>query len=252
MKATLSKVPGGLFLAKIVWGAVCYLQFCIAFWRYGRWLGDGRFPCRWSTRWPCLYDATPKTSDFDPHYLYHTAWAVRHLAANLPEKHVDISSCLRFVTIASAFVPIEFYDYRPADIKLDSLMLGKANLTNLPFEDASILSLSCMHVVEHVGLGRYGDPLDPKGDCLAASELQRVLAYEGRLIFVVPVGAPSLMYNAHRVYSYAQVVSLFPELNVIEFSLITDDGVFIPNADLRIVEEQRYGCGCFVFNKQQR
>ena len=63
-----------------------------------------------------------------------------------------------FRRIGSAFVPIEHYDYRPPDIRLDNLESGFADLLNLPFSDRSIASLSCMHVVEHVGLGRYGEP----------------------------------------------------------------------------------------------
>jgi len=47
-----------------------------------------------------------------------------------------------------------------------------------------------MNVVEHVGLGRYGEPLDPEGDIKAMRELRRVLAPGGSLLFVVPVGRP--------------------------------------------------------------
>ena len=96
-----------------------------------------------------------------------------------PAKHVDISSRLYFVVIASAFVLVEAYDFRPPRLTLDNLHVGTANLTALPFDDGSVASLSCMHVVEHVGLGRYGDPLDPDGDLKAMAELKRVLATEG-------------------------------------------------------------------------
>ena len=81
-------------------------------------------------------------------------------------------------------------------------MAGQTDICALPFADGSIQSLSCMHVVEHVGLGRYGDPLDPMEIEWQCSELQRVLAPGGDLLFVVPVGKPRIMYNAHRIYSY--------------------------------------------------
>ena len=52
-----------------------------------------------------------------------------------------------------------------------------------------------MHVIEHIGLGRYGDEMDPDGDLKAIDELKRVLSRKGDLLFVVPVGKPKIMYN---------------------------------------------------------
>jgi hypothetical protein len=73
---------------------------------------------------PMMDDATAKTG-FDEHYVYHTAWAARILRDTKPAKHVDISSSLYFVSIASAIVPIEHYDYRPPDIKIDNVSGGR-------------------------------------------------------------------------------------------------------------------------------
>lgn len=139
-----------------------------------------RFTVDWADRYPCLNDRTDATG-FDRHYVYHTAWASRVLAESRPKEHIDISSSLYFVAIASAFVPIRFFDYRPADLHLTNLTSEPADLLSLPFKGGSVDSLSCMHVVEHVGLGRYGDPLDPDGDLKAISELKRVLARGGVL-----------------------------------------------------------------------
>jgi hypothetical protein len=49
-----------------------------------------------------------------------------------------------------------------------------------------------MHVVEHVGLGRYGDPIDANGDAQAIKELKCVLWPGGVLYFVVPTGVRGL------------------------------------------------------------
>jgi SAM-dependent methyltransferase len=129
---------------------------------------------------------------------------------------------------------------------LDNVRAGAADLIALPFRDASIESLSCMHVVEHVGLGRYGDPLDPDGDLKAMAELQRVLAPGGALMFVVPVGSPRVVFNAHRVYSFEGIRSVFHELQLEEFALVPDrEEGLLRHADPALVERQRYGCGCF-------
>lgn len=212
-------------------------------------LADNRFVCNWEDRWPCLEDAT-STTGFDAHYLYHTAWAARVLAKSNPSVHVDISSCLRFATILSAFVPVQYYDYRPAEITLSNFTSGHADITRLFFEDNSIHSLSCMHVVEHIGLERYGDPFAPQGDLKAMKELQRVLAPSGRLLFVVPVGGEALIqYNAHRIYTFEMILSYFNELKLQTFSLVTDSGKFIEQATSEDAGNQIYGCGCFLFTK---
>lgn len=206
-------------------------------------------PICWADRFPCLDDKTGGT-EFDRHYVYHTAWAARIIAAIMPDSHVDISSSLYFSGIVSAFLPVRFYDHRPAALNLGNLTCGYADLLALPFANHSISSLSCMHVVEHIGLGRYGDPIDPDGDLKAMAELERVLAEEGSLLFVVPIGLPKIMFNAHRIYSYDQIISYFSRLELREFTLIPEqsqNGGLIRNASKDQADNETYGCGCFWF-----
>jgi len=203
------------------------------------------------TEYPCLDDNTGITP-IEPHYTYHPAWAARVLAQTKPSKHIDISSITYFSTIASAFVPFEFYDYRPANIHLSNYSSGKADLTNLYFESNSIESLSCMHTVEHIGLGRYGDPIDFYGDIKAMKELARVLKVNGTLLFVVPIGIPRIEFNAHRVYAYETILENFSGLTLKEFSLIPDDFEntgYVVNPPMDLIKNQKWGCGCFWFTK---
>lgn len=214
---------------------------------------DPRFPIRFKDIFPCLFDNVKKTN-FDPHYIYHPAWAARIISTKIkPKKHTDISSILHFSTLVSAFVPVEFYDYRPAEIKLDNLECKRADLTKLPFDSNSIESISCMHTVEHVGLGRYGDSIDPEGDIKAINELIRVIKPGGSLLFVVPVGRSRIEFNAHRIYSYRQVSDMFKNMTLKEFSLIPDnfkDVGMIVDASEDEVDKQEWGCGCFWFIKK--
>ena len=214
-------------------------------------LSDRRFNLYFSKIQPILIDKT-STTQFEPHYVYHPAWAARIIAKNKPVKHVDISSILQFSTIVSAFIPVDFYDYRPAKLSLSGLESKHGDLTQLAFTDNVVESLSCMHTLEHVGLGRYGDPIDPIGDIKAAAELARVLKVGGSFIFVTPVGKPQIAFNAHRVYSFEQVMGLFPTLKLVEFSLVPDnyrEEGFIQNAEPALVKDQDWGCGCFHFTK---
>jgi SAM-dependent methyltransferase len=200
---------------------------------------------------PCIREKTSHT-DFDPHYVYHPAWAARVIAKIAPKVHVDLSSSLNFCTILSAFIPVEFYDYRPALLKLSNLSSRHADINRLPFDNESIESLSCMHVIEHIGLGRYGDPIDYDADMKAFSELTRVVKRGGNLLLVVPVGKPRIEYNAHRIYKATQIIESLPEFDLIEFSLIPDDKKkgLITDASFSESDKQHYACGCFWFKKR--
>lgn len=210
---------------------------------------EKRFSVNLLDFYPCIKDKTVKTN-FDAHYVYHTSWAARKVREINPSVHTDISSSLYFSGIVSSFVPVDFYDYRPADLRLSNLKSSHADLTNLDFSDNSISSLSCMHTVEHIGLGRYGDLINPVSDLQAISELKRVLSVGGSLLFVVPVGKPKIEYNAHRIYSYEMILDYFKDLELKEFSLIDDKGFFIENASPELVKDQKYSCGCFWFIKR--
>lgn len=207
-----------------------------------------RLPFNWSNRQPYLTDKTENTP-FDNHYVYHPAWAARILAQTKPDLHIDISSTLHFCSIVSAFIPVHFYDYRPADLKLDGLVSEKGDLMGLPFESGAVASISCMHTIEHIGLGRYGDPLDYDGDIKAINELIRVTKPGGDILFVTPVGKSVLLFNAHRIYSYEQILTYFAGCALKEFSLIPEKGAIINNANPALVQNERYGCGCFWFKK---
>jgi SAM-dependent methyltransferase len=218
--------------------------------RYG---DNGRFHVRVRDLKAHLVDAVTYTP-FDRHYVYHVAWALRVLRESEGiTEHVDIASSLHFVTAASASMPVRFYDYRQADLQLTGLTSERADLMQLPFTTGSLSSISCMHVIEHVGLGRYGDEFDPCGDLKAVEELKRVVAPGGQLLFVIPIsGDPRVEFNAHRVYGYDQVIGMFSGFDLEEFALIPDraeDGGLLRHADPVLTQNQHYGCGCFHFRK---
>ncbi len=209
---------------------------------------DGRFTVDKKDFLRCLDDNTEYTG-FDAHYIYHPAWAARVVKKISPKFHIDISSTLHFCSILSAFIDVKFYDYRPAILNLDNLKSERIDLTNIFFEDNSQYCVSCMHTIEHIGLGRYGDPIDPNADIKAINELKRIIKPDGHLLIVVPIGKPKIMFNAHRIYSYEMIINLMNGFNLKEFSMVYDNQDFKTNANPKDVENQNYGCGCFWFIK---
>jgi hypothetical protein len=107
-----------------------------------------------------------------------------------------------------------------------------------------------LHVIEHIGLGRYGDPLDPQGSVKAALELQRVVSRGGSLYLSLPVGRERICFNAHRVHSPLSILKMFPQLKLINFSMVNDNGEYVENAAVENAVEFEYGCGLFHFRKE--
>lgn len=188
-------------------------------------------------------------------YVLHTAWAARVLSETKPKLHVDVSSYIYFATILSAFIPIKYMEFRSVHIPLSNIETESIDLeTVLPTRyHNSCDSLSCMHSLEHIGLGRYGDIINPRGDHAAADNLYRMLKAGGDLLIVVPVGKPRLEFNSSRTYSYDQVIGMFFALKLVEFSLIPDTyretSALIRHAPPSMVQDQIDGTGCFWFKK---
>lgn len=195
---------------------------------------------------PCLGDKTGGTP-YDPHYTLQAAWATRKLVGIRPRRTVDVGSDLRWVTVLAQVVPVTFVDLRPASLVLDGLTQVAASVLALPFGGGSTPCLSCLHVIEHVGLGRYGDRLDPLGSTRAAAELQRVLAPGGDLLLSCPVGRPRTCFNAHRIFDPEAVVGWFPELRLLDLSVVTDSGRLVEKATLADWRHADYACGLFHF-----
>ena len=102
--------------------------------------------------YPCLLDWSPATP-FDPHYFYQGAWLARELETVGTTLHVDVGSSVMMVSVLSARVPTVFVDYRPLVASLPGLLSVAGDIGRLPFGDASLASVSALHVLEHIGLG---------------------------------------------------------------------------------------------------
>ena len=206
----------------------------------------GAQPVRLAETHPCLSERVA-TTPFDPHYFYQGAWLARQLAAIKPRAHIDIGSSVMMISVLSAQVPVTFVDIRPLKTDLPDLKSIAGTITSLPFETRSQPSVSCLHVIEHIGLGRYGDPIDAEGAAKGLAELQRVVAPGGRLYLSTPVGRARVCFNAHRVFNPQTIIAGLGELNLTAFSLVNDEGRLISNCDTRLASNLDYGCGFFEF-----
>lgn len=216
--------------------------------KYSKMVGSGQI--KFADTYPCLFDRTSKTR-IDSHYFYQHLWAFKKICSLKPKLHIDIGSSANFVGLLTAITKVHFVDIRPLDVcNVNNLEIVKASILDLPYKDNSLESISCLHVAEHIGLGRYGDPLDPLGTKKAAAELTRCLAKGGNLFFSLPVGKPRLCFNAHRIHSIGQIIGYFGPLKLVELSGTDESKRFIENIDIDILENAKYACGMFWFTKE--
>lgn len=164
---------------------------------------------------PMLNDDTGTQSGHN-FYYYQDCWAARKIFELKPASVVDVGCTVLFTGIISQFTPTISVDVRPVQSQLPGLTNTKGDITSLNFPDNSQECIVSLCVIEHIGLGRYGDDINPLGAKEAAKELSRVLKPGGHLLISVMVGKPCLAFNAHRIFSVEEFLEMFPDLEVID------------------------------------
>lgn len=188
--------------------------------------------------YPVLGEDTAETA-VEPIYFFQDAWAFRLVAAAAPKRHVDVGSHHKFVSLLATIVPTTMVDIRALPYDLEGLTFQTGSVLELPFESGSVESVSSLCVVEHIGLGRYGDRLDPSGSERALAELTRIVAPGGSLYVSVPVEPESRTYfNAHRSFAESELVRMLEPLTIVERRYIYGSAM---------LEERRdeAGVGCY-------
>jgi SAM-dependent methyltransferase len=201
--------------------------------------------------WYRSYDRWMPAGMINKHYFLQDLWGASVLHAAGTKVHVDVGSRLDgFIAHILPFCEVTYIDIRPLEFEYPSFHFRQGSIVELPLEKDSVPSLSSLHVIEHIGLGRYGDPVDPDGHLRAARELARVLAPGGKLLIGTPTGQERLCFDAHRIFDPATVVSMFEGLQLQRFSFIDDpDGRIIHDASFDLARRATYGCGLYEFTK---
>lgn len=218
-------------------------------------LSTHRFPFTRMNPYP--HEKKQQSGTAKGHYFHQDLLVAQRIFEHKPEKHVDVGSRVDgFVAHVAAFRDIEVLDIRPLDSHIHNMQFTQANLMNLPdgmlgYTD----SLSCLHAIEHFGLGRYGDPIDFEGHLKGLNNLHTILKSGGTLYLSCPIGPQRIEFNAHRVFNVKYLLSLFEgKFKLRNFSYVDDRGDLHENTALitDMIDANfgcKYGCGIFELVK---
>lgn len=209
---------------------------------------------------PCLHDRYEEGGTTKNEYFWQDLLVARWIFAAKPQRHVDIGSRVDgFVAHVASFRDIEVFDVRPISTQVPGVVFKQADLMRsdvLPnSRNGYCDSLSCLHAVEHFGLGRYGDPIDPVGHERGIANMALLLQPGGTLYLSTPIGRERVEFNANRIFDPRSIIRLVEShgLVLLQLTVIGGGGVVqevkVSHGTLRVLAEATYNLGIFVFTK---
>jgi len=171
---------------------------------------------------PCLLESGLEGGNVRNEYFWQDLFVAQQVHQACPQRHLDVGSRLDgFVAHVASFRPVEVMDCRPLPVKMPNIRCHQGDLTRmesipLPQHGKEYAdSISCLHAMEHFGLGRYGDPLDPEGYKKGFIHMARMLCPGGRFYLSVPVGRERIEFNANWVFHPGTILDLASGLGLI-------------------------------------
>jgi hypothetical protein len=211
-------------------------------------------------RWrPQVLDRTQQAGAMRGAYFHQDLLVAQRIHDARPRRHIDVGSRIDgFVAHVASFRPIEIIDIRPLRGSVRNVSFLQADLMDPSSVSAGICdSLSCLHALEHFGLGRYGDRLDPRGHERGLDSLIKALEPGGTLYLSVPVGPQAVLFNSHRRFHASTVIELASErLDLRRLDVVDDSGDLRRDVPISHAKEDptlgcsREGCGIFEFRKR--
>jgi len=212
---------------------------------------DDRFQLKMANLRPILSDFRQQAGRASGDYFHQDLWAARKIFRARPARHLDVGSRIDgFIGHLLTFMTVDVIDIRPLKAAVEGLTFVQADATELGgIASQSVESLSSLHAVEHFGLGRYGDPIDPQAWYKASRSLARVLRRKGRLYFSVPIGRERLEFNSKRVFSARTILTTFNDLKLLSFAAVDAQGMLHEPACPDDFVDAAYACGLFEFTR---
>ena len=207
--------------------------------------------------WPIFGENKISAGSTKSHYFIQDLYVSQLIFEDKPKNILDIGSRIDgFVAHVSTFREIDVLDIRPLKGKIKNINFKKIDfmkeVSNL---EEKYECVTCLHAIEHFGLGRYGDSIDPDGHLKGIKNISKILAKNGICYLSFPLGKNRVEFNAQRVFSIKYIKPVLESLFTIEsFSYISDDGSFFENINIEDGKENNFNCfnGCSIFKLKKR
>ena len=206
--------------------------------------------------YPIIVDKYLPAGTTKSQYFIQDLYFAKKIYKNSPDRHFDIGSRIDgFVSHLATFREVFVFDLRKLDIDEKNISFVQLDfMGDVSKYHNTVESLSCLHAIEHFGLGRYGDKLDPDGHLKGLNNLYHILKPNGVLYFSTPIGKNKVVFNAHRIFSLEYLKLKFKErFQIIELSIIDDNGKLFRNLKLNNIPKELYslnfGLGMFTLKK---
>jgi hypothetical protein len=212
-----------------------------------------------SSVYPILSDWSTQAGDASGAYFHQDMLIARRIYEAQPRRHVDVGSRFDgFVAHVAVFREIHVVDIRPMQSPIRNVCFIQADLMqSADVLAASTDSLSCLHALEHFGLGRYGDPIDPSGHLKGFRSLIAILKPNATFYLSFPIGRPVVEFNAHRVFGCRDVLT-WPGSELLQlerFDFVDDGGALHEDVAVDDIAGQCkdliHGCGIYTFTRLQ-
>jgi len=189
------------------------------------------------------------------HYFHQDLLVANYIYKHAPKRHIDIASRIDgFVAHVASFRVIEVFNLQKSEkIKHENIKFFQADLMDT-VRIGKTDSLSCLHAIEHFGLGRYNDTIDVDGHNKGISNMIDLVKVGGRMYISFPIGNDDEVYfNAHRVFhptSILQHPSVIKNMKLIRFDYVDDNGdLHLDKFIDDVTPDVTYGCGIYTFEK---
>lgn len=204
---------------------------------------------------PIISDHNQEAGNFDKQYFSQDLIVAQEIFSNNPIKHIDIGSRIDgFVSNVASFRKIEVFDIRPCNFEAPNIKFNQIDFTELTKEYYEYTdSISCLHSIEHFGLGRYGDKIDPNAHIHGLKNLENMLQSGGYLYLSTPISNETKIYfNSERVFDPFEILEITKNLELIKFNFIDEHGRIFLNYDVQNLKNKiiNYSCGIFIFKKK--
>jgi len=202
---------------------------------------------------PILTDYLDSAGVMSGHYYHQDLLVAQSIFRANPRRHIDVGSRIDgFVAHLASFREVEVLDIRDVQSKSVNITFRQHDFMG-PI-DFKTDSLSCLHTIEHFGLGRYGDPIDPEGHLKGFQNLVGSMLTGGFLYISFPIAKIARVeFNAHRVFNPLDILE-WPgseKVKLQSFSFVDDEGDLHSDVSLDDVAkmELTHGCGIYTFKR---